>query len=203
MGELPVMNIDKPLWVYANVVYPLEKPVSGVGYYYSIYNAKTFNLSSQMHMVTSKQLNAAGVKATMKPSLLIETFKDDWEKEWFTYTPDDWARKTHKLYDEKWKAPVNAKLVFDILSYEPNMLVLGIDGYVTEIKLKGSTSWQQIVLSPKDFQNAEGNSMPAWDNMKEFRYGASETLINKDQKKSFGGKWNGLKPELRNLRWNN
>ena len=203
MGELPVMNIDKPLWVYANVVYSLEEPITGAGYYYSIYNAKTFNLSSQMHMVTSKQLNAAGVKATMKPSLLIETFKDDWEKEWFTYTPDDWAHKTHKLYDEKWKAPVNAKLVFDILSYEPNMLVLGIDGYATEIKLKGSTSWQQIVLLPNDFQNAEGNLMPAWDNMKEFRYGASETLINKEQKKTFGGKWNGLKPELRNLRWNN
>ncbi|MEI7502569.1 MAG: dienelactone hydrolase family protein [Paludibacter sp.] len=203
IGKLPIISSEKPLWVYANVVYALEKPVTGAGYYYSIYNAKTFTLSSQMLVVTSKQLNEAGVKATIKSSLLIETFKEDWEKEWFTYTPDDWARKTHKLYDEQWKTPVNSKLVFDVQSYEPNTLVVGIDGYATEIKLEGSTSWQQIVLLPKDFQNAEGNSLPAWDNMKEFRYGASETLISKEQKKTFGGKWNGLKPELRNLRWTN
>jgi len=41
-AELPLLDTDRPLWVYANVRYPLEKPVTGAGYYYGIYTAKEF-----------------------------------------------------------------------------------------------------------------------------------------------------------------
>jgi len=33
-AKLPLHSTDKPLWVYANVVYPLATPVTGAGYYY-------------------------------------------------------------------------------------------------------------------------------------------------------------------------
>lgn len=202
IANLPLTTTNKPLWVFANVVYSLEQSVTGAGYYYGIYTAKTFHLSSRMHVVTPQQLNEAGVKATMKPSLLIETFKGNWEKEWFTYKPENWARNTHKVYDEKWKAPENAKLVFEVRSKLANKLVIGIDSYANEINLKGKAGWQQIILSPDDFQDAEGKSLADWKGIKEFRLGAFETLRIKEQKKTFGGDWNGPKPAFKNLRWN-
>ena len=204
-AELPVLSTDKPIWAYANVVYLLDETVKGAGYYYGIYSADKFNLSSTMSMAGPEQLKAAGVKATMKPSLTIETFKGDWEKEWFTYKPEFWARKTHKLHDDKWKAPENAKLAFEVRSAEPNKMVVGIDNYATEIKLSGGNKWQRIVLSTKDFQNAVGKTLPAWTGMKELRLGMQETLnkkINSENKKlELGAKWIGVKPEFRNLRW--
>jgi len=204
-AELPVLSVDKPIWAYANVKYKLDEPVTGAGYYYGIYTTDNFNLSSKMHIASPDELKASAVKATMEPSLTIETFEGDWEKEWFTYKPEFWSRKTHKLYDDKWKAPENAKLAFEVRSVEPNKMVVGIDKYATEILLKGGSEWQRIVLSAYDFQNALGEELTGWTGIMELRLGTKETLREKidfeNKKLDLGAEWTGEKPEFRNLRW--
>ena len=202
---LPIFNADKPLFAYANVVYSFGKPVTGAGYYYGVYTINRFNLSTLVQVATSEQLKVAGVKATMKPSLVIETFKGDWQKEWFTYKPEFWSIKTHKIYDDKWKAPENARLAFEVRSVKPNKMVVGIDNYASELQLDGGTEWQQVVLSAKDFKNAKGESLPNWNGIMELRLGTQETLREKidfeNKKVDMGAEWTGEKPEFRNLRW--
>ena len=56
----PAARHSQPLWVYANVVYPLDAPVTGAGYYYATYTATKFNLSSLAHVVAADELEAAG-----------------------------------------------------------------------------------------------------------------------------------------------
>ena len=90
-ADLPLVSTDKPLWVYANVRYPLNEPVTGAGYYYRVYTANTFTLSSRMRIASPDQLKADGVQASLKPSQVIETFQGDWEKEWFTYKSEGWG----------------------------------------------------------------------------------------------------------------
>jgi len=205
VAHLPIFSTDKPLWVYANVLYSLDQPVTGAGYYYSSYTAETFNLSSMMRIATPGQLKEAGVCATLKPSLVIETFEGDWEKQWFTYKPEDWARRTHKIYDEQWQAPPNAKLVFEVRSAKPNKLIVGIDRYAAEIQLAGNSEWQPIVLAQGDFRNNAGVATLEWTGIKELRLGAMETLRSKnnseEQKLTLGANWQGVKPDFRNLRW--
>jgi len=205
VAQLPIFSTDKPLWVYANVLYPLDHPVTGAGYYYSFYTTETFNLSSMMQMATPGQLKAAGVCATLKPSLMIETFEDDWEKEWFTYKPEDWARRTHKIYDEQWQAPPNAKLMFEVRSAKPNKLIVGIDRYAAEIQLAGNSEWQPVVLTQGDFCSAAGVASLEWTGIRELRLGAMETLRSKnnseEQKLTLGANWQGVKPDFRNLHW--
>ena len=204
-ADLPLITTDRPLWVYANVLYPLNEPVTGAGYYYSLYTTEQFNLSSTMHIATSEELHAAGIQATVKPSLMIEDFEGNWEKKWFTYKPEDWARRTHKVYDDQWKAPVDAKLAIEIRSEQPNKMVIGIDQYASEVPLEGGSGWQRFVLSPKDFQDAVGNTMSDWDDIRELRLGAQEILRGKADgeniKLQLGADWKGKKPQLRNLRW--
>jgi cephalosporin-C deacetylase-like acetyl esterase len=204
-AELPVLSAGKPIWAYANVKYKLDEPITGAGYYYGIYTTDNFNLSSKMHIASSDELKASAVKATMEPSLTIETFDGDWEEEWFTYKPEFWSRKTHKLYNDKWKAPENAKLAFEVRSVEPNKMVVGIDKYATEILLTGGSEWQRIVLSAYDFQNALGEVLPDWTGIMELRLGTKETLREKidfeNKKLDLGAEWEGEKPEFRNLRW--
>lgn len=205
MADLPLFSTDMPLWVYANVVYPLDAPINAAGYYYGVFTAKTFNLSSLVQMVTSDQLEAACVRATLQPSLMIETFADDWEKEWFTYRPEDWARKTHKLYDAQWKAPAHARLALEVRSARPNKLVVGIDQYATEIQLDGGSTWQRIVLSTQDFRNSTGDALANWQGIKELRLGSQETLRpqrgDTNKPLTLGAAWQGTKPEFRNLCW--
>jgi hypothetical protein len=205
-AQLPLLTVGKPLWVYANVLYPLAEPVTGAGYYYGIYTATQFNLASKMLIASPAQLQATGVKATDKPSLVIESFGKDWQKEWFTYDlTDNWARKTHKLYDPKWLPPASATLALEVRSQQPNKLVVGLDNFAAEIPLKGGTKWQKIVLSPADFCDASGKLLPGWVGVKELRLGAKETLRAKDggaeKKLDLGAEWQGAKPEFRDLRW--
>ena len=68
-AHLHLFSVDKPLWVYANVSYNLKKPISGAGYYYGIYSANQFTLSSLMRVATSGELKKAEVVATLKPQV--------------------------------------------------------------------------------------------------------------------------------------
>ncbi|MBL7107614.1 MAG: dienelactone hydrolase family protein [Phycisphaerae bacterium] len=204
-ADLPLLTTDLPIWVYANIVYPLDEPVTGAGYYYGSYTTEKFNLSSLMHVATPEQLKAAGIKATLKPSLMIETFEGDWQKEWFTYNIKDWARKTHKVYDDQYKAPEFAKLALEVRAENPNKLVVGLDKYAVEVQLTGGSKWQNIVLSLDDFHSAVGKAMTDWKGLKELRLGAQDRLREKidgvDKTLQLGGEWKGAKPQFRNLRW--
>ena len=205
VARLPLSNTEQPLWVVANVTYGLGKPVGYAGYYYRVGESKEFNLSSLMFVATGDELKDAGVKATLKPSLTIETFGGDWEKEWFTYRPEEWGRKTHKVYDSRWKAPEGARLAFDVRAGQANKMVVGIDGYAAEVDLGGGGQWQEVVLSAGDFKGASGEVLAGWDGIRELRLQANDVLkikVNgKNKTVKLGGPWNGRDPEFRNLRW--
>ena len=203
-AELPLLTIAKPLWVYANVLYPLAESVTGAGYYYGTYTATQYNLSSKMLIASPEQLKEAGVKATDKPSLVIETFGRDWQKEWFTYDLTDiWARKTHKLYDPRWLPPAFAKLALEVRSAQTNKLVIGFDTYGTDVQLTGGKRWQRVIIYPTDFHDAAGSSILDWRGVKELRLAPKEILRGKaaETNLALGVDWQGPKPDFRNLRW--
>lgn len=206
VAELPLLTVARPLWVYANVLYPLAEPVTGAGYYYGTYTATRFNLSSKMRIASPQQLQAAGVRAGDQPSLMIEEFGPNWQKEWFTYDlTDDWARKTHKLHDPKWTPPEAAALTMEVRSEQANMLVAGIDRFAAEVRLDGGTQWQRIILSPADFHDASNKKLGGWQGIGELRLGARETLRSNaggdDRQLELGARWRGAPPAFRNLRW--
>ena len=205
-AELPLLSIGQPLWVYANVRYALDEPVTAAGYYYSIYTAREFNLSSPMRMVSPDQLQAAGIKASACPSRVIETFGPDWRREWFTYSAgEDWARKTHKVYDPQWAAPATATLALQVRSEQANRLVIGLDGHAAEVSLTGGDDWQRVRLAPGDFQDAAGAVLPDWNGLRELRLAPAETLRAKQNgqevTRTLGGAWQGSPPEFRLLEW--
>jgi hypothetical protein len=186
-------------------VYPLDRPETGASYYYRVYTAESFTLSTPTSLVSSAQLKSNGVRATLAPSLLIESFAGDWEKEWFTYKPEEWGRTTYKLHDGRWQAPADAKLAIEVRSEKPNKVVIGIDDHAAEIQLGGGGEWQSVILSAADFKNAVGVSLPGWVGIRSLRLGADDKLESgpRNAKKTvlLGGKWQGATPEFRNLRW--
>ena len=204
-AELPLFSTDKQLWVYGNVLYSLDSPVKGAGYYYAPYTADSFNISSKMAIVLPEELKASGVRATAKPSLQIESFEPGWQKEWFSYKPEEWSRSTHKVYDPQWAAPALARLAFEVRSAQANKLVVGLDDQAAEVAIKGGGEWQRVVLTPADFLTAKGTPVQDWKEIKTLRFGAKETLKAKvdgaDKVLELGGEWKGDAPEFQDLRW--
>lgn len=204
-AKLPIATTDQPLWVFANVNYELEKPVTGAGYYYGEYTANSFNLSSLLKQVSPEELAAANVKPTHKPSPVIETFDEGWEKEWFTYRPQEWARSTHKLYQSEFQPPKEAKLELEVLADQPNELVILIDDHTAVTELSGGSNWQKVSLSPDDFKNIAGETFADWNDLKRLKLSPSERLRpgrGQDLKTKVVGKnWQGAAPRFRNMRW--
>ena len=204
-ANLALSDTDEPLWVYANVTYSLEQSVKGAGYYYGSYTAETFTVSSVLRKVTADDLKAAGVRATRKSSLDIESFEGDWQKEWFSYRPAEWARSTHKLRDKVWRAPAGAQLVLDVRSADANQLVVRVDDYAAAVSLRGGEEWQEVSLCPADFQNAAGDTLRTWQGIRSLRLSPSERLRTRrrgeGETRTVGGTWRGEPPRFRKLRW--
>ena len=204
-AKLPLAGTGKPLWAYANVLYVLDTPVTGAGYYYGPYTAKTFNLSSVLMTASPKTLKASRVRATRKHSTLIESFKKDWEKEWFNYRSAEWARSTHKLNDDAWKAPTDASLALEVRSANANTLVVRLDEHAASVRLTGGDKWQQVILKPSDFRNLADRPLTSWKGIRRLTLSPAERLRPKrgDKRKPriVGGHWRGSKPLFRNLRW--
>lgn len=204
-AKLPLSSVGKPLWVYANVRYSLDAPVTGAGYYYGIYTASSFNVSSLLQVATPDELAAANAQATRKQSLQIEDFEDGWEKEWFTYKPDAWSRSTHKLNAETWKAPENASLALEVRTEQQNTLVVLLDDYAAEVSLNGGDAWQGVSLQPHDFVNLDGESLAKFNDVMRLKLGFSERLKpprgSKKSAQIVGEPWKGAAPRFRSLRW--
>lgn len=207
-AEVPLLDTGRPLWVYANVRYALKEPVSGAGYYYGPYTATQVVLSSRMLTALPGQLQEAGVVAADQASLIIESFHEGWQREWFTYdTSGKWPRRTHKVYDPKWRAPPGASLSLEVLCDQPNRLILGLDAYAAVAELKGGGAWQTLRFSSRSFTNAEGEPLSGWAGAKELRLTDTEHLQGKAKgtegpaRRLIGAPWKGADPVFRNLRW--
>ena len=198
VAKLPVGAIDRPLWVFASVEYSMDVPVTGAGYYYAEYTATTFCVSSLLEKFTPDQLRAASVRPTLTASSVIEDFGDDWETEWFTYRPGEWARTTHKIGGALWRAPENATLVLGVRSETTNSLVVRIDGYAAVAELVGGARWQTVRLAPDDFVNDGGEPLSSWKGIRRLTLGSSARL---GPKRTVGGRWKGADPTFRTLEW--
>lgn len=202
---LPLSSTDKPLWVYANVRYRLDEPISGVGYYYGSYTTNSFNVSSLLTVASAEQLASAGTRATLKPSSMIEDFAGDWEKEWFTYRPAEWARTTHKLNTDIWKAPPGAKLVLEVQAAERNKLVVLLDEYAAEVQLGEDRSKKKITLAPSDFKNYSGEPLADWNAVQRLKLTHAEHLRpgrgQSGEPRLVGVNWKGTPPQFRSLQW--
>lgn len=202
--------MTQPLWAYANVTYSLPEPIAGAGFYYATYTANKFCISSRLQTATPEMLQASGAKPTLKTSTLIESFQPGWQGEWFAFVeeePGDWARRTHKLNSEEWKAQTNASLVLDVLSAQANKLVVQLDDFGAQVDLKGGNKWQTVSLSASDFHNVSADVLPGWKSFGELVLAGKVTLETDEDEKGpttvLGAQWQGPAPEFRNLRWEN
>ena len=156
-------------------------------------------------MISPSELKQSKVITSMQPLKVIEDFKDDWKKEWFTYKPQKWGLRTHKIYSPVWKPSPNDKLYVEIRSSSANKMAVSIDGFGSEIKLPGSNIWKEFQFPASAFTNAQFSSLKSWEGIKELRFDDVIDLRppkgSKVKNRRLGTTWNGDEPEFRNLRW--
>ena len=205
-ANLPIFDRNRPLWVFANVIYALDETVTGAGYYYGTYQTDSFVLSSLMKTVSAAELKQSGAIASVYNGWDIETFTGKWKKDWFTYNQNKWGLRSNQLHEPTWSAPAEAsRISIEVKSETANKMVFWIDGYGVELSLLGNHLWQRFSFSGSDFKNSEGTGLSGWSGIRELRLDDTEKLNvphgSSIKALAIGSPWQGNPPEFRNLCW--
>jgi pimeloyl-ACP methyl ester carboxylesterase len=219
-AKCPLMNLDQPLFAYANVVYDTPTPYRHVAHPPGQGDSEVFAISSRVLNAAPAQLRAAGVKATDQPERMIDDGARGW-RDWYCLNwghPPLWHAFTRKLKDPKWRGPDGAKLVFEIKSRTDNTLVVTLNcnawgacqpgkpatDYTVVETLKGSAEWQPVTVTLAELAATDPKitaPLANWQTVTEFSISPSGEIVRDGQKVKVNGKaWNGPR-EIRNLRW--
>jgi hypothetical protein len=213
-AALPVLSLEQPLFLYANVVYELPESQRGA------LKAERFTISSRVLSASPEQLRAAGVIATDRPERMIDDGARGWT-DWYRLNwghPPLWLAATRKLKDPKWRGPDGATLQFEIRCETDNSLVVAIDcnqwgaflpgkpavTYNVARELKGSPDWQTVTVNLSDLRATDPKVMEPlanWQTVAELSISPSGEVVKDGVKtKVDGHAWQGPR-EIRNLRW--
>ena len=217
-ARCPMLRDADPLFVYANVSYPLPEEFAAASRPSASDTERVFTISSRVLGLPPEKL--AGVRATDKPERMIDDGGRGWQ-DWFRLNwdhPPLWKAATRKLKDPKWRGPDGAKLVFEIRSETDNQLVLtfrsngwgaflpgkpAVD-YTSRHAFSGSPDWQEVSVDVASLVPVEDGAPPLadWRTITEFSISPSGKIgaAGGGAVESSGKPWRGPR-EIRNLRW--
>lgn len=209
-GSCPVFDVEEPLFAFANITYKMDRTLPArPGHRPS----NLLTVSSEYQAAYPDALRVAGVKATERPKRAIDDFSRGW-KDWYRLNvgnPEHWFYATRKLLDPSWVGPKDGKLAFDVVTTAAgNRLAVGVhvnnwqgytkrrkDSYHAIVQLPGN-GLKPIALSTDDFRNENGEALEDWDEITELFFQPSNRV---ESKYKTDLRWQGLSPELKNLRW--
>jgi pimeloyl-ACP methyl ester carboxylesterase len=219
-AECPVMSLDQPLFVFANVAYETPPKYRVIPLMPGDGNSETFAISTRVLAASPSQLQAAKVKPTDKPGRLVDDGSRGWH-DWYRLTwghASLWTAATRKLKDTKWRGPDGATLHFETKCETDNQLVLTFNcnawdafaagkpaiDYTVLKPLKGSPDWQEVTVHLSDLAANDPKIttlLANWQTVTEFSISPKGTIVKDGQPLSITGiPWKG-QPEVRNLRW--
>lgn len=203
-ARCPIADLDEPLFVLANVHYPL----AGRG----PRDPETYVLSA-VAAAYPEALRKAGVKATEAPRREIDDFKRGW-RDWYVLSgdnPQHWTFATRKVVDPRWRGPHGASLAFAVRTTSPaNRLAVRIvtdewrnytkrarGEYVALVDLP-EAGRREVALQIADFREVNGGAPPQnWDEVTEISFLAGD----KAKGSSWTKAWAGAIPKFEALRW--
>ena len=207
-AKLPILAVDKSLFAFANVVYPLKKNESEP----FARSTEKFAISSMLHTAAPLELKRADVKATDKADSVIDDFTHGW-RDWYTLSPDNphhWEFSTRKLTDPKWQGQPGQRLTVAVQAEKPNELVIVLTEnffrqyrgkmkeFVAVVKLDGGKDSQTLALEPKGFKTSDGEALSSWKNVDLLSFRA---YYDKGEKLIGSKTWAGPQPVFRKLYW--
>ncbi|MBI5683656.1 MAG: acetylxylan esterase [Verrucomicrobia bacterium] len=214
-AKLPLEATDRLLFAFANVFYTPPKPVSMAELPgYGKEPIREVSLSTVLHTAKPDSLNTAGVRATEKPTTLIEDFAHGW-RDWYRLNvgnPDHWQNWTRKITDPKWRGTDGAKLIVTLKIAKTNrMAFVAVENewrsyrgprktFVCEKEIPGASTEQTVVLAAADLKStaADGAPLKSWSQLDVLGLCAYHQEKGQPSKPL---RWNGPAPEFRRVEW--
>jgi hypothetical protein len=210
-AKLPLMDLNQPLFAFANVYYQLPKPAALP----RNQQIEEVCISSLLHEAKPEALEGVGVKTSSRTERIIDDFRRGFH-DWYTINGNHrplWQHWTRKVTDPKWRGPKGAKLALMIQSEQPNVLGIVLHEntwrryrgkkrtYVAEVNLKGGKG-ETVTLDLGDFKNVTDDVLlKSWDELDELGLVAKATIRGAKPIEVAADPWQGPKPVFKRLEW--
>ncbi len=209
-AKLPIFSADQPLYAFANAYHKLPKTES------LPHMAKIDEvcLSTQLHSVSSAELQAAKVKATDQTTLLIDDIERGWH-DWYRLSAEHkpfWQNWTRKITDPKWRGPDGASLAITLKLPQTNRISFVLmqnewrsyrgpkQVFTCHREIQGQPQSQTVTVTLADFKNADGQSPANWQQIDQLglcaRY--EERVSGQSAQPAI---WNGEMPVFERVEW--
>jgi len=205
----PVMELNEPLFVFANVTYDTGTPVKMPRGYA---DTSLLTVTSQCQQAFPHQLAEAGVKPTGERQRLIEDLSHGW-RDWSLVGVGHtvhWNYETHKVNDPAYVGPRGASLALEIETAAPRntlAVVMDVDrwrGY-TGRKARRYTALVELPKAGLHSLKLPADSFITPDGEKLENYDFVTSLIltpgQKERPDKVTEVWKGRIPIFRNIRW--
>jgi hypothetical protein len=169
-AKLPLHALELPLFAFANVYFKLPAPVSLSQRPGETKLVERLCLSTLLHHADSRQLAGSGLRATARPSTVLDDFSHGL-RDWYVLnagTLDLQQLWTRKITDPIYHGPHGARLRLSLVMPKTNTISVVLHQnewrnyrgphrtFVCQRKIRGSRRRQNIYLSPGDFTSAYG-----------------------------------------------
>ncbi|MFI3290494.1 MAG: dienelactone hydrolase family protein [Opitutales bacterium] len=168
---------DKPLWVYANVIYDLKKDYTFAGHYYRLSTANSLVVSTKLMMFDAPDF--VKFEDNSSSSVILDSTQENWHKDFYRYDINSWDLMTNKLSDNYYQT--SDTLLIEVEAKEATGFVIALDTYAKEITLSASDKVQSIKLKAEDFKDINGDSLKSFKGLNNLKL-VSELKIKPSRK---------------------
>ena len=212
VAKLPLHALDLPLFAFANVYHTLPKAESLAAIPGNPKPVTEVCISSLLQSATARELTAAKITATLKPSTVIDDFTHGL-RDWYQLNAGNLTHQetwTRKVTDPMYRAPEGAKLKITLKMPKTNHLTFVVRQnewrnyrgpratFTCEREIQGSDTTQTITLELTDFTSDTG-PLKSWSQLDQLGICAH----NPDRGNSGTPPplWNGTAAEFVRLEW--
>ena len=205
----PVMELDEPLFAFANITYDTGKTLQMPR---GFEPTSLLTVASEVRQAFPQQMQQSGVKANGQRQRLIDDFSAGW-RDWSQVGVrhrEHWNYTTHKINDPAFFGPRGADLVFDIettAAGDTLAVVMETDkwrGYTrrktehyTALVTLPKVGKQTVRLATTSFVSPDGKPLANYDRVS----GLILTPGDKEKPETVKSHWQGTVPTFANLRW--
>jgi pimeloyl-ACP methyl ester carboxylesterase len=142
-GRIGLHDLNEPFWVFANISYKIDQTKESPAL---TQESDTFTVTTRMLMFTPEQLEEADVKADGSTTQVIESFGEDWEKQWIVSAK---SIETWLLNDARVPMPEYGKLVIELSTEAKTDLLVKVgNDHTAKFPLQGAGAAETIEIYP-------------------------------------------------------
>ena len=163
---LELLEVDKPLWVMANIKYRLPEKTENYNFPESMEHTREFTVSTKMLPLSYSEVKKAGITLTIDKTNVLSANNPMSKKMWYEAHQ---RTHTHLFSNPKLEIEDQQKFVFQYKSKGEGSIRFYFNGYGIKVPVQESDGTSLMTFKAEELVNEKKEKLLSWNALKEQR----------------------------------